>query len=70
MTQPPARPLYVKLRAPPLTLPMLVSVNCGATRSPLNAEPRLARSKPLATTSPRLQFGRQRTFHLIVESRV
>jgi hypothetical protein len=58
MTQPPAPRLLVKLHAPPLALPMLVSVSCGSTRSPLNAEPRPARSQTyhdnLATAALRL----------------
>jgi hypothetical protein len=32
-------------------------VSCGLMRSPLNAEPRPARSKPIVTTSPRPRSG-------------
>ena len=49
--------LFVKLRAPPFPLPMLVWGSCGLMRLPLNAEPSPARSKPTATTSPRPHFG-------------
>jgi len=43
---------------------MLVSLSCGATRLLLNAEPRPARSKPIAAASPRPHFGGQRALSL------
>jgi hypothetical protein len=40
-----------------LALTPPLSVSCGSMRSLLTAEPRPARSKPIATTSPRPYFG-------------
>ncbi|HZI77509.1 MAG TPA: hypothetical protein VFD73_26390, partial [Gemmatimonadales bacterium] len=48
---------WLSLRAPPLRRPTLVLGSFGSPHLPLSAEPRPARSKPRATTSPRPHFG-------------
>jgi hypothetical protein len=50
-------PLEAMAVAPPLRWPMLVWGSCGSMRSPLNVEPRPARSNPTTTTSPATSDG-------------